>query len=209
MKRISRLAVSAALSAGAIVGTGGVALASGHGNPNGKGATHKPSPTALAGTVSCNVHGAIVIGTNGYVRIHALLTPKKGAACTLNGSSGEKAPRTGVLNFSVGSRSTTTTTAASTPVCPTLPSLSGGTGTVMWQPRAKVARTVFTLSTGEITSSTNLALSFEGTTDASTSFSFASAGVSLTLTSRATAAALDNRCGGEFWVIPFTGTATL
>ena len=220
MKRISRLAVSAALSVGMIVGSGGVALASGHGNQNGKGASHKPSPTTLTGTVACNMHGVIVIGTNGYVRIHALLTPKKGAkgaACTLSGGmTGETAPRTGVLNISAGSRTAPTTTVSepsstTTPACPPMPSttqaMSGGT--VMWLPRAKVAPTNFSLSTGTIASSNeHLLLTFSAGTTSATG-AFASTSVSLSLTSRALATALAQRCVHEFWVIPFTGTVSL
>ncbi len=217
MKRISQLAVSAALSVGMIVGSGGVALATGHGNQNGKGASHKPSPTTLTGTVACNMHGVIVIGTNGYVRIHALLTPKKGAACTLTGgTTKEAAPRTGVLNISAGSRTAPTTTisvpsSTTLPACPQMPSttqaMSGGT--VMWLPRAKVAPTNFSLPTGTI-SPMNGHLTFiflAGTTSATGSF--ASTSVSLSFTSRALATALAQRCVHEFWVIPFTGTVSL
>ena len=226
MKKISSSASAVALSVGLVVAFGGgVAMATGHGHGKhhgppdtsfgygyGYGNPHHHVGEVLLGTVTCKVHGTLVLDASGSITVRANLTPFHGAACVT--SSGEKV-RTGHFTSPLVFTSSTTTSTPTT--CPALPSGALGDltgGAIAWNPRHKVAGSAGISFTGGSATTTNVdakqvfQVTYSGGTVMSGSFTNAS-GATLTMTSRQSVTQLQSDCESGKTVIAFTGTLFL
>lgn len=215
MKKISSAVTSVVVAVGLVVAFGGgVAMATGHG----PGKNHGPIGTPLSGTVTCTVHGTLVLSASGSMTVRANLTPMHGAACVA--SSGAKL-RTGHFTSPLVFTSTTTTSPTSStlttsaPTCAPLPSGAVGDlmgGAIAWTSRPKVAAsTGISFSGGTATTTAaNGKFQVAYSTGSVTGGSFiTTTGASLTMTSRQSVTQLQSRCESGKTVIAFTGTLTL
>ncbi len=231
MTKISSSATSIALAIGLVVAFGGgVATAQGRASEKHQGATstsigngnsHRPAGKVLTGTVTCSVHGTLVLSASGSMTVRANLTPFHGAACTA--SSGAKLRSghfTSPLVFTATTTTTSSTSSTSTtagPGCAPLPSGAIGDltgGAIAWNPRPKAAASTGISFTGgsATTTTVNGQLVFQVTYSAGsvTSGSFTgSTGASLTMTSRQSVTQLQSHCESGKTEIAFTGTLSL
>jgi hypothetical protein len=188
-----------ALPVGIVASTASVAAA--HGGP-------KP-PVVAAGTTTCNIHGQLVLNSNGSLSLQGNLTPFHGPACS---STGGSKLHTGHMNQTLPTSAASSTTdlcpavAAATSSPQPLADLAGGN--ISWSPHSKVAASVGVGLTGGTlsVSGMNLVVTYTASSVASGSFMGAGSG----FTASTNLAAVQAACAsGPVTSLSLRGTLSL
>jgi hypothetical protein len=187
------------LPVGIVASTASVAAARGGPKP----------PVAALGTTTCNIHGELVLNSNGSLSLRGNLTPHHGPACS---STGGSRLHTGHMNQTLPTSAPSSTTdlcpavTAATSSPQPLADLAGGD--IAWSPTSKVAGSVGVGLTGGTlsVSGTNLVVTYLASSVASGSFTGSGSG----FTASTSLAAVQAACAsGPVTTLHLLGTLSL